>query len=145
MGTTGLAEAYYRETEMPGTDYEVFAGFHHHVCRFLEMSDKAARAYRLNRQQFLLMLVIKGLSQIERPTITTLANKLCLRPHSVVELVNRLVARGVAVRCASGKDQREVLVAFTPLGEEILQESKNSYFKELKALRPNLAASLERL
>lgn len=109
------------------------------------MSDTTARGYRLNRQQFLLMLAIKGLTESERPTITTLANKLCLRHHSVVELVNRLVARGVAVRFAGQKDQREVLVTLTLLGEEILQESKTSYFKALKALRPDLTVSLQRL
>ena len=145
MGTSGLAEAYHERTGMADMDYQAVANLHHQVCRLLNVSDEMAGTHRLNRQQFVLMLAIKGLSSEERPTITTLAKKLCLRHHSVVELLNRLAARGAAVRGTSGREKREVIVSLTPLGDEIIQESTELYLKQLKAVCPDLGLSLMRV
>jgi DNA-binding MarR family transcriptional regulator len=89
------------------------------------------------------MLAIKGLPEGARPTVTTLALRLCLKHHSAVELVNRLVERGVAVRRQSLEDRREVLVELTPLGEEILGKLKELHFQELQSKSPELCQILQ--
>jgi len=125
------------------TAYRRLAEFRHQIRQFLHVSEQAARANGIEPQQHQLMLAIKGLPEGARPTVTTLALRLCLKHHSAVELVNRLVDRGVAVRRQSQEDRREVLVELTPLGEEILEKLKDLHFRELQTKSPELCRTLQ--
>jgi DNA-binding MarR family transcriptional regulator len=60
-----------------------------------------------------------------------------------VELINRLVERGAAVRRTSEEDRREVLVELTPVGEEILEKLSSEHWRELQISGPELAQTLE--
>lgn len=123
--------------------YRKLAEFRHQIRKFLHVSEQAARAHGIEPQQHQLMLAIKGLPEGARPTVTTLALRLCLKHHSAVELVNRLVERGVAVRRQSQEDRREVLVELTPLGEEILEKLKDLHVKELQTKSAELYQTLQ--
>lgn len=123
--------------------YRRLAEFRHQIRQFLHVSEQAARANGIEPQQHQLMLAIKGLPEGARPTVTTLALRLCLKHHSAVELVNRLVERGVAVRRQSQEDRREVLVELTPFGEEILEKLKDLHFRELQTKSPELCETLK--
>jgi DNA-binding MarR family transcriptional regulator len=125
--------------------YRRLAEFRHQIRQFLHVSEQAARAHGIEPQQHQLMLAIKGLPEGARPTVTTLALRLCLKHHSAVELVNRLVDRGVAVRRQSQEDRREVLVELTPLGEEILEKLKDLHVKELQTKSTELCQTLQAL
>jgi DNA-binding MarR family transcriptional regulator len=123
--------------------YRRLAEFRHQIRQFLHVSEQAARANGIEPQQHQLMLAIKGLPEGARPTVTTLALRLCLKHHSAVELVNRLVERGVAARRQSREDRREVLVELTPFGEEILEKLKDLHFRELHSKSPELCQTLQ--
>jgi DNA-binding MarR family transcriptional regulator len=123
--------------------YRRLAEFRHQIRQFLHVSEQAARDNGIEPQQHQLMLAIKGLPEGARPTVTTLALRLCLKHHSAVELVNRLVERGVAVRCQSKEDRREVLVELTPQGEEILDKLKDLHIRELQTKSPELCQTLK--
>jgi DNA-binding MarR family transcriptional regulator len=123
--------------------YRRLAEFRHQIRQFLHVSEQAARANGIEPQQHQLMLAIKGLPEGARPTVTTLALRLCLKHHSAVELVNRLVERGAAVRRQSLEDRREVLVELTPLGEEILEKLKDLHAQELQTKSPELCVALK--
>jgi len=123
--------------------YRRLAEFRHQIRQFLHVSEQAARTNGIEPQQHQLMLAIKGLPEGARPTVTTLAARLCLKHHSAVELVNRLVERGVAVRRQSQEDRREVLVDLTPLGEEILEKLKDLHMQELQTKSPELCQALQ--
>lgn len=123
--------------------YRRLAEFRHQIRQFLHISEQAARANGIEPQQHQLMLAIKGLPEGARPTVTTLSQRLCLKHHSAVELVNRLVDRGAAVRQPSLEDRREVLVELTPLGEEILEKLKDLHMQELKTKAPELWVALK--
>jgi DNA-binding MarR family transcriptional regulator len=123
--------------------YRRLAEFRHQIRQFLHVSEQAARANGIEPQQHQLMLAIKGLPEGARPTVTTLALRLCLKHHSAVELVNRLVERGAAVRRQSLEDRREVLVELTPLGEEILGKLKDLHSQELHSMGLELCQTLK--
>ena len=123
--------------------YRRLAEFRHQIRQFLHVSEQAARANGIEPQQHQLMLAIKGLPEGARPTVTTLSLRLCLKHHSAVELVNRLVERGAAVRRPSQEDRREVLVELTPLGEEILDKLKDLHLQELRIKGPELWQALK--
>lgn len=123
--------------------YRQLGEFRCQIRRFLHFSEEAARAHGIEPQQHQLLLALKGLPTGSRPTVTTLSSRLCLRHHSTVELINRLVERGAAVRRTSDEDRREVLVELTPLGEGILGKLSSEHWRELQTLGPQLARTLE--
>ncbi len=59
-----------------------------------------------------------------------------------MELINRLVERGAAVRKPSLQDRRQVLVELTPLGEELLEKLNAEHQKELQTCAPELMAQM---
>lgn len=118
------------------------AEFRHHIRRFLHFSEEAAREKGIEPQQHQLMLAIKGLPPDMRPTLTALSHRLCLRHHSTVELVNRLVDRGAARRKPAADDRREMLVELTAHGEHLLQELSVEHVEELQKSGPALSKAL---
>lgn len=133
------------EPEMTVAEFQQLAAFRYRIRQFLHFSEEAARRNGLEPQQHQLMLAIKGLPYGMRPTVSTLAARLCLRHHSTVELVNRLVERGAGVRRPSDQDRREVLVELTPHGEELLQKLSVLHWQELQNAGPELSHALQRI
>jgi DNA-binding MarR family transcriptional regulator len=127
------------------TQYRQLAELRFQLRHFLQFSEQAARANGLEPQQHQLMLAIKGLLPATSPTVSALANRLCLKHHSTVELINRLVDRGAAVRRPCPQDRRQVLVELTPLGEELLETLAALHSEELDQLAPKLLHALAKV
>jgi DNA-binding MarR family transcriptional regulator len=123
--------------------FQQLAEFRYRIRQFLHFSEEAARANGIEPQQHQLMLAIKGLPEDTRPTVTALSARLCLRHHSTVELVNRLVERGAARRRHGEEDRREVLVELTPYGEELLAKLSVLHWEELQTAGPTLSDALQ--
>jgi len=126
----------------PAARYRQLAELRFRIRQYLQFSEQVARAHGIEPQQHQLMLTIKGLPVNATPTVSALANRLCLRHHSTVELINRLVERGAAVRKPSTQDRRQVLVELTPLGEELLEKLNSDHDKELQTYAPELLEQL---
>jgi DNA-binding MarR family transcriptional regulator len=127
------------------TKHRQLAELRFQLRHFLQFSEQAARANGLEPQQHQLMLAIKGLPPATPPTVSALANRLCLKHHSTVELINRLVDRGAAVRRPCPQDRRQVLVELTPLGEELLATLSPFHTEELDQLAPALLHALAKV
>jgi DNA-binding MarR family transcriptional regulator len=125
-------------------DYESLAEVRYQLRRFLRFSERIARAADLEPHQHQLMLALKGLPPGARPTIGELAERLQIRHHSTVELVNRLAAKGYVNRERGNPDRREVLLTLTPKGEKILKELSLHHRAELRTQGPILIAALKR-
>jgi DNA-binding MarR family transcriptional regulator len=123
--------------------YRQLAEFRRQIRRFLHFSEEAARQHGIEPQQHQLLLALKGLPAGVRPTVSALSSRLCLKHHSTVELINRLVDRGAVVRRTSEEDRREVLVELTALGEEILEKLSSEHWREVQISGPELARTLE--
>lgn len=123
--------------------YRQLAEIRFRIRQFLHFSEEAVRAAHMEPQQYQLMLAIKGLPEGVRPTVTALSSRLCLRHHSTVELVNRLVERGAAVRRHATEDRREVLVELTVHGEELLHNLSLLHWQELQNSGPALIQALQ--
>ncbi|MGC1647563.1 MAG: helix-turn-helix domain-containing protein, partial [Candidatus Sulfotelmatobacter sp.] len=95
-------------------DYQALAEFRYQIRRFLRFSEDAARQAGLEPQHHQLMLAVKGASDDTGPRIAYLAERLQLQHHSTVELVDRLVQRGLIQKTRDADDQREVHVKLTP-------------------------------
>jgi DNA-binding MarR family transcriptional regulator len=126
-------------------DYATLADLRYQIRRFLRMREVAARSAGVEPQQYLLLLQVKGLEGRQAATIGALAERLQLRHHSVVQLVNRLAARGMVERRRDGRDHREVVVALRPAGEIVLARLARYSVDEIVAEGPALVSSLRRL
>jgi DNA-binding MarR family transcriptional regulator len=125
-------------------DYESLAELRYRIRRFLHFSEQAARMAGLKPHQHQLMLALKGLPGSTRPRIGELAERLQIRHHSTVELVNRLSAGGYVRRNRSGEDRREVWLSLTPKGEKVLRKLSLQHRAELRLHGPALIAALRR-
>jgi DNA-binding MarR family transcriptional regulator len=124
------------------SDYRALAEFRYQIRRFLHFSEQVVKKAGLERGQYQLMLAIKGMPPEVRPRIRELANRMQIRHHSTVELVNRLEAGGFVHRARAKDDRREVLLALTAKGEKVLAELALHHRDELRTAGPDLVTAL---
>jgi DNA-binding MarR family transcriptional regulator len=123
-------------------DYRALAEFRYRLRQFMYFSEQKARFVGLEPQQHQLLLVVKGLPEGCKATIGEIAERLKIQHHSTVELVDRLVERGVVVRRRDEQDHRRVLVQLTPQGEAILKQLSATHLDELRTTGPALVEAL---
>jgi len=128
--------------EISAAGYRQLAEFRYRIRQFLHLSEEAARSRGIEPQQHQVLLAIKGLPEGTRPTVRTLSQRLCLRHHSTVELIDRLVEQRAVARRHSDQDRREVLVELTPHGEQLLHQLSVLLWQELRVSGPALSESL---
>lgn len=124
-------------------DYKALAVLRYEIRRFLNFSEQAARAAGLEPQQHQALLAVKGLPKSKSATVGVLAERLQIQPHSAVELIDRLEARGLVRRARSTADRREVLLRPTVQGERLLRELSRSHRAELRSAGPTLLRALK--
>ena len=126
-------------------DYQALAEFRHQIRKFLHFSEQAVQREGMEKQQYQLMLAIKGMPEGMRPRIRELANRMQIQHHSAVELINRMEGKGYVRRERGQDDRREVLLALTAKGEHVLGELARHHHEELSAAGPGLVAALQRV
>lgn len=126
-------------------DYRALAEFRYQIRRFVHYSEAAARQAGIEPQHHQLMLAVKGKSEEEQARIAYLAERLQIQHNSAVELVDRLVKKGLITRTRSERDRREVYVQLTTRGEHILDDLTRHTRAELRSAAPALVASLRKL
>jgi DNA-binding MarR family transcriptional regulator len=124
--------------------YEGLAGFRLALRRFLAFSEVTASAAGVTSQQYQAMLAIKTHPGAEI-LIKDLADQLLIRHNGAVQLVDRLVAAGLAERRTAPGDRRSVLVTLTEKGEDVLATVAAAHVPELLKHATLLADSLKRL
>lgn len=114
-------------------EYKALAELRYRIRQFLQEGDSTAHEAGLEAQQYLLLLAIRGLPDGEEATIRTLADRLLLRHHSTVELIDRLETRGYVKRVRGREDRRQVLVVLLPRGEKLLEKVVGQRLIELRS------------
>jgi DNA-binding MarR family transcriptional regulator len=123
-------------------DYRALAEFRYQIRAFLSFSERAARSFGIEPQQHQLLLACKGLPAGRRPTIGTLAQRLCVEHHTTVALVDKLSAADYVRRVPSTQDRREVLVEITERGEALLAALSELHHDQLQSVGPRLIEAL---
>ena len=127
---------------MSAAEFRALAEFRYRIRIFLIGSEEAARKAGLEPQQYALMLALRGLPVGLEPSIRELAERLQLRHHSVVELVDRLERRQFLRRERSRSDRRQVILHLTSRGERVLTRLAKQRILELRTAAPALVESL---
>ena len=125
-------------------DYRQLSEFRYLIRCFLEFSEAAAVRAGLTPRQHQALLTIKGAPEDAPATIGYLAERLRIRHHSAVELVDRLVEAGLITRQHDPQDRRRVRLKLTRTSEAKLAKLSASHLAELSRLRPALLDLLGR-
>jgi DNA-binding MarR family transcriptional regulator len=131
--------------EITKEEYVALAGFRYALREFLKFSEEAAQSVGLTPQQHQALLSIKGFAGRDSIKIGELAERLHIRHHSAVGLVDRLVSQDLAQRRHSEEDHRQVFIALTPHGLETLEALSAVHHQELSQVGPHLMELLSAL
>ena len=131
-----LASPRKRGKELSPAEYETIAAFRHMLRHFLSATDRNAEAVGLTQQQYLAMLVLK--SEPGVVTIRDLAERMLVKHHSAVGLVDRLVRQKLVRRARMEGDRRQVALRLTAHGTRVFLKLANMQREELRRIGPDL-------
>lgn len=126
-------------TDPLGVDYAALAELRYAIRKFLAFSEAAANAAGLTAQQHQALLTVKGIGGAAGLSVGALAERLLVRKHTAVELVDRLAQSGFVERSSDAADRRRVLVRLTDEGERRLATLTREHLDEWHVLGPALA------
>jgi DNA-binding MarR family transcriptional regulator len=131
--------------KITSAEYRALAELRYRIRQFLREGDKAAYAQGLEPQQYQLLLAIRGMNDGELATIGTLAERLAIKHHSAVELIDRLEKRGYIRRVRDKDDRRQVHVLLFGRGEKALAAVVEERISELRASGSKLVGAIRSL
>jgi DNA-binding MarR family transcriptional regulator len=131
------------DEDLSDPDYRALLEFRYAIRSFLRFSEESAREAGIEPQQHQLMLAIKAGGSEGEARIGDLAERLQLRHHSTVELIDRLVAKGFAERQRAESDRRQVHVRLTKAGQQILHKLSVRHSEQLRSDGPELLRVLQ--
>jgi DNA-binding MarR family transcriptional regulator len=131
--------------KITATEYRALGELRYLIRRFVQEGDITAKQAGLEPQQYLLLLALRGLPEGQAATISTLAERLSLRHHSTVELVDRLESHGFVKRMRDQEDRRQVLVGLQPRGAKLLEKVVKQRIIELRSNGRALVAAISSL
>lgn len=126
-------------------EYETLANLRYSLRQFLRFSEDAAHAAGITPQQHQALLAIKGFPGRDRVTIGELAERLQIRHHSAVGLVDRLVANGFLKREPAQNDRRQVQLTLTVRSENVLAKLSAAHKEQIRRVGPQMETLLKRL
>jgi DNA-binding MarR family transcriptional regulator len=131
--------------EITPAEYRALAELRYRIRHFLREGDAMARSVGLEPQQYLMLLAIRGLPEGSEATIQAIAERLVLKHHSAVELIDRLETHGYVRRTRSRDDRRRVFVTLLPRGERLLELVARNRISELRTSGEALVGAIEAL
>jgi DNA-binding MarR family transcriptional regulator len=140
-----MARTPARPRGLAPKEFATLAEFRYLLRQFGAFSAGAAREAGLTAQQHQVLLAVKGFPGREHVTIGELAERLDLKHHSAVGLVDRLMRRNLIARRPDKADRRKVRIVLTPQAEALLLGLTLAHRDELRRLAPLLQALLGRL
>ena len=121
------------------------ADLRYSLRQFLHFSEEAAQGAGVTPQQHQALLAIKGFPESRSITVGELAERLQIRHHSAVGLVDRLVLKRLVARKQHATDRRQVDLALTELGDSTLEKLSAAHKEQLRRIGPHIESLLKRL
>lgn len=117
-------------------EYTLLAELRHALRLFGSFSERAAERAGLTPAQHQALLAIRGFGQRAPLSIGELAERLLIRHHSAVGLVQRLIAGGLVGRARDPRDGRRVHLVLRARGEKRLAKLTAAHRDELRRIGP---------
>ena len=122
-----------RRRRLGDPDYRALADWRYALRRFLRSSEEITRKAGVSATQYQLLLFIRGSSD-GALAIAEAAEKLQIRHHSAVGLVDRCERAGLVRRRRDSANRRRVLVQTTPRGAALLRRLAGAHFETIERL-----------
>ena len=116
------------------SDYRRLLAFRSELRAFTRWSEDAARATGLTPALHQLLLVVRGHTRENGPTISDVAHDLHIRHHSAVELAQRAETTGLIQRTRDKTDHRQIHLQLTPTGHAQLETLTRQHLPRIQAL-----------
>lgn len=133
-----------KPTPLTDADFARLADFRHALRRFLHFSEQVAATENLTPQQHQALLAIRGRDP-GATTVGGLAERLCLKHHTAVELVQRLEKAGLLTKHGSAEDGRVLVLRLSEEGQARLDRLSRSHRAELEQIGPKIMKLLSDL
>ena len=134
---------------MPGLssdEYHAMASFRHLLRRFLRFSKDFLRDRAgLTPEQYEALLAIKAFADPKGFTISQLSERLQVKHHSAVNIVDRLAERHLITRETGATDRRQRNVQLTAKGAALIDDLASVHRKEIRERSTEMMKALERL
>jgi DNA-binding MarR family transcriptional regulator len=134
-----------KQSKLSKADYQMLAEFRGHLRQFLRFSENAARLAGISPQQHQALLAVKGFSGRHGIHIGELAERLQIRHHSAVGMVDRLAKHGYVRRRTDPRDRRRVEVMLARKGDLVLESLAASHRQQLRQVAPRLDRLLKQI
>lgn len=119
-------------------EYRENADFYRALREFLQRADDRARGRGLTRQQFLLLLAVRGHRNYPSVSVGEVSDALKLQQSSTSLLIDRCVKRGHILRTEDPADRRRALVRLSEGGQALLDDIMDANRRDLGRLESAL-------
>jgi DNA-binding MarR family transcriptional regulator len=127
-------------------DYAALADLRYVGRKFLRFSKDLLRAEAgLSPEQYEALLAVKAYASPKGLFISQLSERLQIRHHSAVNIVDRLVEQKLVTRSAGETDRRRRHIQLTARGEHLIAELASVHYKELANRSEEMIKGLQRL
>ncbi|MFN2623193.1 MAG: MarR family winged helix-turn-helix transcriptional regulator [Chthoniobacterales bacterium] len=127
-------------------DYEALASFRYAMRKFLNFSKRALAAEAdLTSEQYEALLALKAFSGPSGLTVTELSERLQVKHHTAVSLIDKLENLEFVCRAHGVSDRRHVYVALTAAGSRVLSKVAVLHRREMRVRSPEMIEALLRL
>ena len=134
------------DLQLRSDDYEALAAFRYAMRKFLRFSKRTLAAEAgLTPEQYEALLALKAFGRSSGFTITDLSERLQVRHHTAVSLVDKLAAVGLVRRQQDTRDRRRVHVRLTAAGSRVLAKVAVLHRREMRLRSPEMIDALLRL
>jgi len=132
-------------TVLQPDDYAALAELRYLGRKFLRFSkDLLQQTAGLNSEQYEALLAVKAYPE-KGLTISQLSERLQVKHHSAVNIVDRLAEQRLVRRERGERDRRERHVALTEKGEKLIEQLAKVHYVELAKRRDEMIKGLQRL
>lgn len=127
-------------------DYEALASFRYALRKFLRFSRRAlADEANLTPEQYEALLALRAFAGENGLSIRDLSERLQVKPHTAVSLVDKLEKLQFVRRAQGTADRRQVFVTLTPAGLGVLAKVAVLHRHEMRVRSPEMIEALLRL
>ena len=127
-------------------DYQALASFRYAMRKFLNFSKRALAAEAdLTPEQYEALLALKAFAGASGLTMTELSERLQVKHHTAVSLVDKLEKLEFIRRTHGLVDRRHVYVALTASGSRVLSKVASLHRREMRVRSPEMIEALLRL
>ena len=133
-------------SELTPEDYDALASFRYAMRKFLSFSRRAlAEEAQLTPEQYEALLALKAFDRKSGLSISELSERLQVRHHTAVSLLDKLEELKFVRRRQGTSDRRQVFITLTPAGSRILAKVAALHRREMRIRSPEMIDALVRL